>query len=284
MFIDLARARIFFDTVGSQLMPRDDAMEQRPALLCLHGGPGFDHTTLRPYFDRFADTHQVIYLDHRGNGRSTGDFADMHLDRWADDIADFCTALEIERPVVFGQSFGGMVAMHYAARHPDGPSKLILSSTAARMRYDVTLDIFERLGGAEARAVALRNWDDLSLEAFEAYEKVCLPLYNRKPDPQAAAAMQRAIKKRDVTVHFFKNELKGMDLRPELANITCPTLIMGGTEDPITPRICSEELAEAFAQSSSARARLEIFEGSGHGSYRDDPAGSEKLLREFLAG
>ena len=279
MFVDLDRARIFFDTVGPALEPVGERMEQRPALICLHGGPGFDHTTLRPYFDRFADTHQVIYLDHRGNGRSSGEFADMNLDQWADDIADICAAMGIAKPVVFGQSFGGMVAMHYGARHPDGPSKLILSSTAARMRYDVTLDIFERLGGIEARAVAQRNWDDMSLEAFEEYERVCLPLYNRKPDPQAAAAMKRAIKKRDVTVHFFENELKAMDLRPSMTKITCPTLIIGGTEDPITPRICAEELAEAF----DGRARLEIFEGSGHGSYRDDPQGSEALLREFLA-
>ncbi len=279
MYLDLDRARIFFDVAGSSLAPGSEGMEQRPALLCLHGGPGFDHTTLRPYFDRFADTHQVIYLDHRGNGRSTGEFADMHLDRWADDIADICAALGIEKPVVFGQSFGGMVAMHYGARHPDGPSKLILSSTAARMRYDVTLDIFEKLGGKEARAVALRNWEETSEDAFEAYEQVCLPLYNPDPDPDAAAAFQRAIRKREVTVHFFENELKHMDLRPALPVITCPTLVIACGQDPITPVICGEELAQAIG----SNARLEVFMDCGHGSYRDDPAGSEKLLRKFLA-
>lgn len=280
MFIDLPRARIFFDVVGSQLAPRGGEMVQRPTFIVLHGGPGFDHSTLRPYFDRFADTHQVIYIDHRGNGRSTGEFEDMHLDRWADDIADFCAMLGIEKPVVLGQSFGGMVAMHYATRHPDGPSRLILSSTAARMRYDVTLDIFERLGGENARAVALRNWEDSSLAAFEEYERVCLPLYNPEPDPEASAAMNRAIKKRDVTVHFFEKELKGMDLRPALSAITCPTLVIAAGQDPITPVVCGEELAEAIG----ANARLEVFEKCGHGSYRDDPAGTETLLREFLAG
>ncbi|GAA0283778.1 hypothetical protein GCM10009127_26500 [Alteraurantiacibacter aestuarii] len=280
MFIQLDRARIFFDTAGSQLMPGPEGMEPRPTLLVLHGGPGFDHSTLRPYFDRFADTHQVIYLDHRGNGRSTGDFADMHLDRWADDIADFCAALGIEKPVVLGQSFGGMVAMHYAARHPHGPSKLILSSTAARMRYDHTLAIFEKLGGAEAVEVARANWEQPSKESFARYTSVCLPLYNRNPATDPAAAMNRAIRKDEVTIHFFKGELQDMDLRPQLAAITCPTLILAGTEDPITPVICAQELAEAFA----GRAQLEVFEGCGHGSYRDDPEGSERVLRAFLAG
>ncbi len=279
MLIDLDRARIFFDVVGSQLMPGDKGMEQRPTFIVLHGGPGFDHTTLRPYFDRFADTHQVIYLDHRGNGRSTGEFVDMHLDRWADDIADFCAALGIVKPAILGQSFGGMVAMHYAARHPDGPSRIVLSSTAARLRYDVTLEIFERLCGAEAVRVAKANWDDPSEESFDLYGKVCLPLYNPNPSPDAAAAMARAIRKTEVTVHFFRNELRDMDLRPELSAITCPTLILAGTEDPITPKICAEELAEAFG----GKAQLEIFEGVGHGSYRDAPERTEELLRAFLA-
>jgi len=279
MYLDLDRARIFFDVVGSKLAPGPEGMVEKPTFLVLHGGPGFDHSTLRPYFDRFADTHQVIYLDHRGNGRSSGDFADMHLDRWADDIADFCAALGIEKPAILGQSFGGMVAMHYATRHPDGPAKLILSSTAARMRYDVTLATFARLGGDEAVAVARANFDDPSEETLAAYEKICLPLYNPAPDPEAAAAMKRATRKREVTLHFFRNELRDMDLRPALGVIDCPVLVIASGQDPITPPVCSEELAEAIG----ANARLEVFEQCGHGSYRDAPDATEKLLRGFLA-
>ena len=62
--------RLFFDVVGSSLEPTDEEMVARPTLLLLHGGPGFDHSSFRPYFDQFADTHQVVYLDHRGQGRS----------------------------------------------------------------------------------------------------------------------------------------------------------------------------------------------------------------------
>lgn len=279
MFIELDRARIFFDVVGSSLVPGDEGMDQRPTLICLHGGPGFDHTTLRPYFDRFADSHQVIYLDHRGNGRSSGDFTDLHLDRWADDIADFCTALGIVKPVVLGQSFGGMVAMHYGARHRDGPSKLILSSTAARMRYDVTLEVFARIGGDEAVAVGRALLEDPSQANFDRYEEVCLPLYNPTPSPDALAASKRVIRKDDVTVHFFKNQLQAMDLRPALSAIDCPVLVIAAGHDPITPVICGEELAAAIGPN----ARLELFPHCGHGSYRDDPAGTEAVLREFLA-
>jgi pimeloyl-ACP methyl ester carboxylesterase len=279
MFIDLPRARIFFDVVGSHLAPAGPAMAEKPTFLVLHGGPGFDHSTLRPYFDRFADSHQVVYLDHRGNGRSTGDLADLTLDRWADDIADFCTALGIVKPAVLGQSFGGMVAMHYAARHPAGPDRLILSSTAARMRYDVTLETFARIGGDEAVAVARANFADPTAETFAAYERMCLPLYNPAPSPEAAEAMARAIRKRAVTLHFFANELRDMDLRPSLGIIACPVLVVACGQDPITPVVCGEELAAAIGDN----ARLRVFDHCGHGSYRDGPDETERMLRAFLA-
>ena len=134
MHIDINGAQLFFDVVGPKLQPVGEKMVERPTLLVLHGGPGFDHASLRPYFDRFADTHQVIYLDHRGNGRSGGELQGWTLAQWGDDIDGFCRALGIEKPAVLGQSFGGMVAMSYAAGHPDGPSRLILSSTAGRAK------------------------------------------------------------------------------------------------------------------------------------------------------
>ena len=103
--------------------PTPEAMVPKPTLVLLHGGPGSDHSSFRPYFDRFADTHQVVYVDHRGQGRSDGreDPAGWDLDTWADDVVRLCDALEIERPVVLGLSFGGFVAIRYAARHPGPP-------------------------------------------------------------------------------------------------------------------------------------------------------------------
>ena len=137
MFIDVGSIHV----VGG--VPLD--MSQRPTMILLHGGPGYDNSTLRPYFDRYSDTHQLVYLDHRGCGRSTGEQKTWYLER-ADDLAEFCATLGINFPVVFGQSFGGMVAMHYAARYPSEVSKLILSSTAAQFRLDDTVKMMRELG------------------------------------------------------------------------------------------------------------------------------------------
>ena len=155
MYIDVGSARLFFDLVGESLNAATADMVKRPTLILLHGGPGYDHSTLRPYFDRYSDTFQLIYLDHRGCGRSTGDQETWHLDQWADDLEVFCKTLGIDTPIVFGQSFGGMVAMHYAARYPKSVAKLILSSTAAQFRLDETKKMMRKLGGDYAAEVAL---------------------------------------------------------------------------------------------------------------------------------
>ncbi|APX11895.1 alpha/beta fold hydrolase [Tateyamaria omphalii] len=280
MFMDLKTARIFFDVVGPGLEPRGAEMVARPTLLVLHGGPGFDHSTLRPYFDRFSDAYQVIYLDHRGCGRSSGAQETWSLDQWADDIAAFCKALGIEAPLVFGQSFGGMVAMHYAARHPEGPAKVILSSTAARFRLDATMDMMRHLGGDAAAALAEQFFTTPSEEIYAAYGETCLPLYTQSVDPNAGAFRARAIERPEVAVHFFEHEMKDMDLRAGLSAITCPVLVLGGAVDPVTPPICAREMAEAVG----ANATLQMFEGCGHGVHRDDPEGAERVMRAFLAG
>ena len=112
MYIDVGSARLFFDLVGESLSTKTTEMVKRPTLILLHGGPGYDHSTLRPYFDRYSDTYQLIYLDHRGCGRSTGDQETWYLDQWADDLKVFCKTPDIESPIVFGQSFGGMVTQY----------------------------------------------------------------------------------------------------------------------------------------------------------------------------
>ena len=278
MFVNVNEARLFFDVVGPKLSPIGDQMVERPTLLVLHGGPGFDHSTLRPYFDRFSDAFQVIYLDHRGCGRSSGDRDGWHLDQWADDIDQFCETLGISKPVVFGQSFGGMVAMHYGARYPSKPAKLILSSTAAQFRLDATEQMMRHLGGERPAELARAFFTAPSIELFEEYAAVCLPLYAQSDHPDAAEFRARAIQRPEVAVHFFQDEMKSMDMRSEIVAIPCPTLVMGGALDPVTPPICTNEIAQAIGDN----AQLEMFDACGHGAHRDHPDAAERVMRAFL--
>jgi proline iminopeptidase len=164
----------------------------------------------------------VVYLDHRGNGRSTGEPNSWTLAQWGDDIHAFCQALGIDKPAVLGLSFGGMVTMSYAARHPEGPSRLILSSTAARMDLPATYAAMERLGGPEARRIAETFWASPSPEAVDPYLQVCMPLYSPN-GAQTAEARKRAITRTEVMLHFIDGEQRTLDLLGGLANVRCPT-------------------------------------------------------------
>jgi len=282
MFVTVNGARLFFDVAGSGLAIDGARMREKPALIVMHGGPGFDHSTMRPYFDRFADSHQVIYFDHRGNGRSGGGEETWNLAQWGDDVKGLCDVLGIEKPVVFGQSFGGMVAIAYATRHPGHASKVVFSSTAARMHFEETFAILESRGGKEARAVAERFWKAPDDKAFADYMRVCMPLYNPPGTPAAgqAEARQRALMRPEVTRFFSLGEMLTMDARADLARVSCPALVLAGGYDPITPVSCAREIYDALAPD---RRRLEVFDAAGHGIYRDEPERAEKLLREFFA-
>ena len=72
MFIEVNGARLFFDVEGAGLVADGPEMRRKPTLVLLHGGPGFDHTIYKPAFSALSDIVQIVYVDQRGNGRSTG--------------------------------------------------------------------------------------------------------------------------------------------------------------------------------------------------------------------
>ena len=268
--------RIFFEVIGTKLVPEGPAMRERPTLLLLHGGPGFDHSGLAHTLAPLSEIAQLVLLDHRGQGRSDGeDPAEWMLDRWVPDVVEFCEALELERPIILGQSFGGVVALAVAARHPGLPSKLVVSSSLAKFRPDRAFPMFERLGGPEVRAVAERHFSELSDESAQEFLRVALPHYN--PTPEDPDVIARTRLKLEVGNEWFRKEGLTADLFPELPNITCPTLVLGGELDPITPVADSEDIAAAIPQ-----AEVHIFEGAGHGVFRDQPEKAIAVIREFV--
>src|SRR5258708_741415 len=98
---------LYFDVEGSGLRPSGESMHDVPILVLLHGGPGADPSIYKPAFSVLSDVAQVVYLDHRGNGRSDHGPRELWtLAQWADDVRDFCDALGITKPVVYGASFG----------------------------------------------------------------------------------------------------------------------------------------------------------------------------------
>jgi pimeloyl-ACP methyl ester carboxylesterase len=276
MRVRVGDARIHFEVIGERLVPEGPTLRERPTMILLHGGPGFDHNSLRPGLAPLADVAQLVFLDHRGQGRSDESTPDRwNLDTWIDDVAGFCDVLGIDQPILFGHSFGGMVALGVAIRHPKLPGKLVVSNSAAKFRPDRALEMFERLGGEEARAVAADYFAMPTEERLERFMEVCFPLYGIvPPDPEHRA---RIVARPAVGIHYFADEINAYDWFPELARIACPTLILAGELDPITPVAGHEEMAAAIPG-----AKLEVFARAGHAPWRDRPEETLARIRTFV--
>ena len=280
MLIQIAPGvRLFVDIEGPAFVPDGPTMREKPTLLLLHGGPGYDHSGFKPAFSRLADIAQIVYYDHRGHGRSDRrPAAEWTLDTFADDVVRLCDALGIARPIVLGQSFGGFVAQRYIARHPGHAGKVILSSTSPHLGLARKLAMFERLGGTEARDVAERFWAAPSAATWAPYNLVCKPLYNTVP-PAAGDASRRIVFNEDILFASAGGEQQTMNLLPGLARAQCPTLVMAGALDPVCPLADSRDIAAALP---AALAQLAVFEHSGHGAWRDEPEAAFALLRQFI--
>ena len=160
MQIEVNGTRLWFDVDGPALVPDGPGMRVQPTVVLLHGGPGsYDHSYFKPDFARLSLDAQVVYLDLRGHGRSEwGDPAAWSFEVCADDVRAFCDTLGIARPVVYGHSMGGFVAMLYAARHPGHAGALVLQSTNARFDLARLVDGFRRFAGDEVAELARRDY------------------------------------------------------------------------------------------------------------------------------
>jgi pimeloyl-ACP methyl ester carboxylesterase len=259
-------------------------MKSKPTLLLLHGGPGGDHTYYKPYFSQFSDIAQVVYLDHRGNGRSAASSTEYwNLDQWGDDVHGFCQALGIERPIVLGASFGGFVAMNYAIAHPTHPAGLALISTQALGASDPQerVDMFTKLGGPTVGALAYRRFIDKAVDnhLLADWMDQAYPLYTRAGVD--LDALKRGISKREVTHWFMRDggEMQNFNYTAQLTKVQCPTLVMGGTLDPMTPIKGQRDIAAALPKHL---VQYHEFEDCGHGVVQDKPAQARVLIRAFI--
>src|SRR5919201_2241842 len=134
--------RMFVEEVGSGF-----------PLIVLHGGPGLDHSTFRPWLDPLGDELRLLYVDERGQGRSERvDPATLSLEVFARDVDLLAEALELERFALLGHSFGAIVATWHAIE-PGTEAAYVISggadsSEALMADVEASLDTMGEAGKA----------------------------------------------------------------------------------------------------------------------------------------
>ncbi|WP_392476695.1 alpha/beta fold hydrolase [Nostoc sp. C110] len=273
---------IFFDVKGSALVVDGASICSKPVAFLIHGGPGADHTSFKPTFSALSRKLQLVYFDHRGQGRSArGSKETYTLDNNVEDMEALRQHLGLEKIVVIGNSYGGMVALTYAVRYPQNVSHLIVIATAAHSGFlERAKEILASKGTEEQKASVQRLWDGNfeNEEQLRQYFQVLGPMYSLKYDPiKSGIAWQRNILSVDAINIAFGGFLHTYNILDQLHKITAPTLVIAGRYDWICAPEFSEEIAQAIPN-----ADLRIFENSSHLIRADEPEALLDAIAGFL--
>lgn len=280
----IRETEIYFDVEGMGLVPDGPRMRERPVAFVLHGGPGGDHSGFKPGFSPLAERMQLVYIDHRGQGRSAkGNPERYNLDENVEDLEALRQYLGLGPIVSIGTSYGGMVAMAHAARYPESVSHLVCVVTAAHSGFiPRAQQIVAERGTPEQQRVCDMLWKGEldTLEKVQHYYEVMGPLYSTTHDPQRSKdGRARTLHEPEALNRAFSpgGFLRSYDLRPELPRITAKTLILGGAHDWICAPEFSREIHELIPGSD-----LRIFANSSHSIRADEPEAMMDAIKGFI--
>jgi proline iminopeptidase len=276
-FVSFETGRIFYEVVG----------EGAPVVV-VHGGPGLEHSYLRPGLDALAGSNSLVYYDQRGTGRSETvlDAESISLDTFLEDIESLRQTLGQDRVTVLGHSFGSLLALAYAMAHPDRTRGLILMAPVEPgTRWQ------EEAGRRAARARSPEDTAELArLRASPGYEardpNTVSEMYRlayrgtlRNPariDDLNLGLSRRTAENGSEVARLLGASMGPVDWWADLRDLSVPTLVIHGRYD-VMPVEMSRALAAALPD-----GRLAVLE-SGHFPFVEDPRGLVAAVTGFLA-
>ncbi len=262
-------------------------------VLLLHGGPGFSHDYLECFEDFLpAAGIEFFYYDQLGCGNSDHPNDDRlwTISRYVEEVEVVRKGLGLDRFVLYGHSWGGMLAIEYALKYGRHLSRMVIS--------DMTVGIAAYVRHANAIRAALSPADRATLAKYEALNKTDAPAYQavmdrvyaehvlRLPQPWPEPVMRafRLANQHIYNVMQGPNEfvitgnLKTWDRWADLPKIKTPTLVMGARYDEMDPEQIRREGKLIPA------ARTWISERGSHLCMYDDQDAYFARLVPFLKG
>jgi proline iminopeptidase len=263
-----------------------------PTLVCHPGGPGFSSLYLGELGGLGAEL-ELVLLDPRGTGGSERppDPRTYAIDDYVSDLEELRTHLGLERMLLLGHSHGGIVAVAYAARHPERVERLVLASTAPRFSAAhlaaVEEAMEERAGEpwyADAREAiqAELEGDFADDDELMALSVRMMPFYFARYGDSERAWTQSLAGDRlnaDATRLWELEIFEHFDLRPQLARIKAPTLVITGEKDFITGPSGVAELEQGLTR---AEVETVILPGIGHLVFVEAPEAFRDAVLSFL--
>jgi proline iminopeptidase len=249
--------------------------------LVMHGGLGLDHTHFRPWLDSLGDLLQLIYFDHRGNGRSApAQPEELTFERFTSDADGLRSRLGCERTAVLGSSFGSFIALEYAWRYPQRVSHLILVGGAPKLDYipEALAAVARRSPPPDALAALSQPMGDTDKDFCNTWHTL-LPLYfNAAFDREQAARAFEGTVYRAAAAAANPALMASYDMCERLSEIQAPVLIVCGEDDFITPPAQALRL-----QSGLSQAEAVVIPETGHFPFIERPQEFEAIVRAWLS-
>ncbi len=262
-------------------------------LLGLHGGPGGNSESIAPLAHLGGEDRRVVLYDQFGCGRSDrpadGDFDRYTVAHYRAEVEAVRAALDADEMVLYGHSWGGMLALEYVLAHPERVSKLVLSGTLADTAE--AIDVMR-----DARDEVLTDEELARLREFEARREFGDPEYRdlvEKVYDERVVRVEDPIwrEKADLNTDAYglmwgptefslaeTARLRGWSVADRLEEIAVPTLVLVGEHDEIGPPV-AETIADGIPDSE-----LRVLAGASHHSHWEVPERHREVVEDFLAG
>lgn len=249
-------------------------------VLCLHGGPGVPHHYLEPMEALASTGRTVIFYDQLGCGNSerVTDPSVYSIDFFKEELVAVRSALNLERIHLFGQSWGGCLALEHALSQSTGLSSLILASTPCNIRQFVAeaYRLMDELPTDVQETIRKHEADGTTQDAdYKQAMDVFNHRYLCRLDPWPTC-LQQAYAKAGTE---FRGAGKIIDWNVEerLGEIQIPTLLLSGRYDEVTPA-CVETVHRGISGSEWV-----LFENSSHMAHLEETERFMLVVDDFLS-
>ena len=242
-----------------------------PPVLMIHGLAG-DLSAWTPQVAALRDRFRTITFDNRGAGKSTQVDETVSTADLARDTIELMEHLKIENAHIVGRSMGGAIAQIVALERPDLVRSLVLCASFAKLD-----PMGDRVLTNMRQVLEWRgDWGDHARHSIANF--VGSDFYNRERDQIARIEALIGGETRLPACYVRQNwACLEHDTLDRLAEIACPTLIMGGSQDPI----CSPT-ATGWMSKGIERSRTVLFDGCSHFFMMERPQMFMKELTAWL--
>lgn len=281
--------RLFYKIVGSGA----------ETLIAVHGGPGNTMDSILPDLEPLARNRRVIYYDQRGGGRSDliKDRDKLAINKHIEDLEAVRQHFKLDKMMLLGNSWGGMLISFYAAAHPDQIERMILHNPGEPTKAflleaveEIQQRIEQRYNAEQKKRFAFLSNPQTWVKAKDP-RAVCrewflmlAPTYVSKIEnvknfkADVCSGSEEAVRYQQFVNMQIWNSLGDFNLLPKLGVVKAPVLVIHGAADPI-PIESSEAWATGFPN-----AKLLLLKDSGHISHVEQPEIFFKAVETFLKG